>query len=144
MNIVLFVTISSVYVTSLALIDGLFNRLVFREKRKLPYNSDFKKDIYKSWEWAGVGVVFLVILPVIVPVVASYAIGGLSLVLVYLMIFLLVPWDIIFGWLVFDDPFGDTPSICLPYFGWLNFPLWPVQIARIVLVVSLFLVWRGM
>ncbi len=135
-----FVLLSSLYVVSLAVVDGLFNRLVFRRKRKFPYFSFFKQSIYKKWEWRAIGVVFLIFLGVVWPTFISYLAGGISLAILYLIVFFLIPWDIIFGILVFDDPWGDMPSIAIPFHGWINFSFWSFAIIRIIIVLLLILV----
>src|SRR3989338_1836038 len=133
----IFIILSILYLISLATIDGLFNRLVFKEKRKLSYSSSYKKNIYKKWEWKIIGIIFLIFLPLILPSVIAYMSGGITLVTTYWIIFLLVPWDMIFGALVFDNCFDDTPSIALPFYGWVNLPLWLVIIIRIILAIFL-------
>lgn len=92
------------------------------------------------WEWKAIGVILLVILPIVLPVVVSYLVGGIHLTLVYLIILCFVPWDIIFGKLVFDNWLGDTPSIALPFIGWKHVSLKKSLIVRILLVATLFLV----
>lgn len=138
MNEVILVMLSILYLTSLAVVDGLFNRLVFRNKRKLSYFSEYKQHIYKRWEWKAIGIIFLIILPVVLPSFTAFIVGGFSFVTLYWVVLLVVPWDIIFGRLVFDDWFGDRPSIALPFYGWINLPLWPSIIIRVVLAVFLY------
>lgn len=133
----IFIILSTLYVTSLAIIDGLYNRLVFREKRKLSYFSPQKKIIYKYWEWRVIGVIFLIFLPIILPSVIAYLIGGIFFVTLYWVVLLLIPWDIIFGALVFNNWFGDTPSIALPFYGWINLSLSKVMIVRLILTIVL-------
>lgn len=146
-----FIIISVLYLTSLALVDSLFNRLVFRQERTLPYLSQQKEIIYKYWEWKAIGVIFLFFLAIILPSVISYVIGrlsppennqqppksttnrGISFVTLYWIILLLVPWDLIFGALVFDNIFGDTPSIALPFYRWIHLSLALSLIIRIIL-----------
>jgi hypothetical protein len=137
MNETIFSVISVLYLVSLALIDGLFNRLIFRDSRTCSYSSEDKKEIYKQWEWKAIGVIFLVFLPIILPSLISYLIGGVSLMVLYWAILLLVPWDMFFGALVFDDWFGDTPSIALPIVGWVSVPLLTTMIVRVSLAVLL-------
>ncbi len=133
MNIYLFIIVSSLYIVSLALIDGLFNRLIFRDIKKLPYESKEKAVIYQLPEWRYIGVFFLVVLPVLIPLIVSYFLGGLQYVLVYLAVLLFWQWDVIFGKLVFEDWFGDSPSIALPFVGWLKFNIFVVIGVRLVL-----------
>lgn len=137
MNEVYFIILSVLYITALAAVDGLFNRLVFGNKRKLSYFSKEKQRIYKQWEWRVIGIIFLIILPIVLPSLAAYLFGGLKYVTLYWIIVLLVPWDVVFGALVFDDWFGDSPSIALPILGWMNFPLLNVMIVRLLLAVVL-------
>ncbi len=132
-----FVLISTIYVLSLAVVDGLFNRLVFRADRKLPYGSSGKRKIYHLPEWKYIGVIFLVVLPLIIPLAVSWMIGGLKYVLVYLAIFSLVQWDMIFGKLVFDSWFGDTPSIDLPKIGWISISIYKSILTRLAIFVFL-------
>jgi len=134
---IVFILISALYIILLAVVDGLFNRLIFRENRKLSYFSKIKQEIFKRWEWTVIGILFLIVLPVIIPVTISFFIGGIKYVLLYLLILFIVPWDVIFGRLVFDDYFGDTPSIALPFVGWLNIPLKIVYTVRLILVLIL-------
>jgi len=138
MNETVFVILSTLYLISLAIIDGLFNRLVFRQSRKLSYFSPIKQKIYHNWEWRAVGVILLIVLPVVLPSAAAFLLGGNYLKL-YWIVLLLVQWDMIFGALVFDDWFGDQPSIALPVIGWMNFPLLPVVISRAILALLLIL-----
>lgn len=139
MNNLIFITISVVYISALSLVDGIFNRLVFRENRKLSYFSKVKQEIYKMWEWKAIGVILLIVLPIILPLIISYLIGGAHLVLLYIIILCLVPWDIIFGKLVFDDWLGDTSSIALPFFGWKHISLNKTMVIRIFSAIILFL-----
>jgi hypothetical protein len=118
-----FIIISVLYVSSIAIIDGCFNRLVFREYRKFAYSSKEKQNILRAKEWRVIGVFMLLVLPFFIPFIVSYAIGGIPYVLLYLIVFNIVEWDLIFGYLVFDNWFGDTPSIALPGIGWIHVPL---------------------
>lgn len=136
-----FAAFSLIYLTSLAVVDGIFNRLVFREKRKLPYSSLEKKEIYQLWEWRAVGLILLLLLPIVLPSLTAYLLGGVSYLLIYLILLLLLPWDLIFGALVFDDILGDRPSIALPYLGWISLPLWLVMAIRLILALIL-IVWK--
>jgi len=137
MPLLIFITLSSLYIGSLAIVDGLFNRLVFREDAKFPYESKEKKSIYKLPEWKYIGVIFLIILPVVLPCLVSYFIGGLYYVLVYLSALMVIQWDMIFGKLVFDNWFGDKPSIALPFIGWINTNLSDVVWVRIIIFLIL-------
>ncbi len=131
-----FSIISIAYIASLAIVDGLFNRLIFRDNRKLSYQSNEKQQIYKSWEWGYIGIIFLIVLPVIIPFFVAYFFGGQKYVLIYLFWLFLIQWDMIFGKLVFDNWFGDTPSLAIPIIGWIRTPLR----LRIVVSVSVALV----
>jgi hypothetical protein len=137
--VIILTILSILYLTSLAVVDGLFNRLIFREKRKLSYFSEYKQEIFKLWEWRGIGFIFLLFLPIFLPVVTLYLFAGITYVTTYLIILILFPWDFIFGALVFNNWLGDTPSIALPYFGWTNFPLWKVTLVRILLAMLILL-----
>lgn len=134
MNI-LFVTVSAIYITALAVIDALVNRLIFRENHKLSYFSPTKKAIYKRPEWTLYCFLFLIILPIFIPILVSYSMGGIKFVITYIFIFAVVDWDVIFGKIVFNDWFGDLPSICLPKIGWIHFKLWPTIIIRVVIAI---------
>ena len=120
-NEMIFILISIFYVISLAILDGVFNRLVFRENRKLSYFSETKQRIYKLNEWKYIGLILLVILPIILPTILILFCLNLRYFLLYLVVLVSVPWDNIFGKIVFDDWFGDTPSIALPIVGWQHF-----------------------
>lgn len=120
-NEMIFILISIFYVISLAILDGVFNRLVFRENRKLSYFSETKQRIYKLNEWKYIGLILLVILPIILPTILILFCLNLRYFLLYLVVLVSVPWDNIFGKVVFDDWFGDTPSIALPIVGWQHF-----------------------
>lgn len=135
MNDLTFITISALYVCCLAIIDGVFNRLVFRSNKKLPYEHIAKQKIYLLPEWRYIGVILLVVLPVFFPAAAAYAIGGWQKVLTYLIVLLLVQWDMIFGKIVFNDWWGDKPSIALPFIGWTSFSLRLIIISRIMLAI---------
>lgn len=91
------------------------------------------------WEWKAIGLVLLIVLPIILPIAVSYMIGGSYFVLLYSIVLCLVPWDIVFGKLVFDDWFGDTPSIALPLVGWKHVSLRNSIILRILTVIILLL-----
>lgn len=132
---VYFITISTIYVTTLAVIDSMVNRLIFRENYKLSYFSPTKQTIYKRPEWTLYCFLFLIILPVVIPVLVSYSLGGIKSVITYVLIFAVVDWDIIFGKIVFNDWFGDFPSICLPKIGWVHFKLWPTIVIRLVITI---------
>lgn len=141
MNLFTFILLSLIYVISLAIVDGIFNRLVFREYKKLSYSSKEKQEIYNLPEWRTIGVFLLILLPVVIPVSASFLIGGVRFVFIYLIVLMLVPWDIIFGKLVFNDWFGDTPSIALPLLGWKSVSLKNVILLRIFGILILFLIF---
>lgn len=128
----IFITISALYVTCLALVDGLFNRLVFRNNRVLPYHSRVKQEIFSRSEWQYIGLVLLIVLPVIIPTIISYVIGGIQYVYVYLAVLMFIQWDVIFGKLVFDNWWGDTPSIALPWIGWISNDLRRVIVIRMM------------
>lgn len=128
-----FCTIAALYILCLALVDGLFNRLVFREKRKLAYAAPAKQRIYQHWEWQYIGLLLLVILPVGIPVIVAFSLGGLQYVWIYLALLMVLQWDVLFGKLVFDDWWGDTPSIALPGIGWMHHDLKSVILARLSL-----------
>jgi hypothetical protein len=101
----------------------MFNRLIFREIRKASYFSEEKKPIYERNEWVFVTFFFLIFLGFIAPVAGSYAIGGMKYVFVFLAVFCFTSWDLIFGRIVFDDWFGDIPSMKVPVRGWIHTPL---------------------
>jgi hypothetical protein len=131
-----FSLLSIIYIVSLAVTDGLFNRLVFRQARKLPYKSTKKREIYNYVEWRWVGVIFLVILPVILPMTVSFLFGGWKYLMIYLFWLLVIQWDVIFGKLVFDDWLGDSPSISLPHVGWITLPLKLVIVVRLIVAIA--------
>lgn len=79
----------------------------------------------------------------IIPITTSFIFGGLIYSLIYIICLLVVPWDVIFGKLVFDDWFGDTPSISIPFVGWLSFPLWLVVITRLTIAVMFYSILMG-
>lgn len=137
---ILFIFLSILYVTSLAIIDALVNRLIFRENHKLSYFAEEKKIIYKRKEWVLYCLLFLIFLPVIFPVGLAYLIGGTKYILIYIIILSVIDWDVIFGKIVFDNWLGDLPSICLLKFGWINLKLLPTIVVRItVAVISIYL-----
>ena len=78
---------------------------------------------------------FLIFLPIMFPVGIAYLIGGIKNILIYILILAVVDWDIIFGKLVFNNWFGDLPSICLPKIGWIHFKLLPTIIFRILVII---------
>ena len=131
----LFILLSILYVLSLALIDALVNRLIFREFYSYSYFSNEKKQIYKRKEWVMYCFLFLIFLPIMFPVGIAYLIGGIKNILIYILILAVVDWDIIFGKLVFNNWFGDLPSICLPKIGWIHFKLLPTIIFRILVII---------
>ena len=136
-NEMIFILISIFYVISLAILDGVFNRLVFRENRKLSYFSETKQRIYKLNEWKYIGLILLVILPIILPTILILFCLNLRYFLLYLVVLVSVPWDNIFGKIVFDDWFGDTPSIALPIVGWQHFFLNKTLVLRFVALIIL-------
>lgn len=135
-----FILLSAIYTALLAITDGLFNRLVFREIKDEPYESAKKQAIYKSWEWRYIGLIFLIVLPIIIPGIAAYFLGGVKFVLIYLAVFSLIQWDVIFGKLVFNNWLGDSPSIALPYFGWFKFDIKGIIVFRTLLFLVLILI----
>lgn len=135
----IFILISTIYLLSLAIVDSLFNRLVFGENRQLPYDSKIKTKIYQKWEWSAVGFIFLIFLPIILPSFIAYLLGGVQLFTTYLIVLFLVPWDLVFSILVFDNLFGDKPSIAIPFLGWFNFSLIGMYSVRLALALILFL-----
>jgi len=112
----IFILLSVIYVTSLAIIDSLVNRLIFREHHKLSYFSSEKKDIYKLSEWVLYCALFVIVLPVF-PIFICIAFLGIKYVLIYIIVLAIFDWDLIFGKIVFNNWFGDLPSICLPRVG---------------------------
>ncbi len=132
-----FILCSVIYVCSLAVIDGVFNRLVFRENRKLSYFSPKKRQVYQMSGWKVIGIVLLIVLPLIIPIAVSFALGGIKFVLIYLIVFTLIDWDIIFGKLVFDNWLGDTPSIALPKIGWKHIDLKKSILIRVIFLIIL-------
>ncbi len=125
---------------SVALVDGMFNRLIFREHRRLSYFSEQKQAIYKRNEWVFITIFYLILISYIFPSIASLAIGGVKYWLIFSIIFALVDWDIIFGRVVFDDWLGDLPSMKLPKLGWLHTPLWLSIVIRLVIAAVLVLI----
>lgn len=138
-NETIFILVSIFYITSLAILDGIFNRLVFRENRKLSYFSETKQRIYKLNEWKYIGLILLIILPIILPTTLILFYLNLKYLLLYLIVLVSVPWDNIFGKIVFDDWFGDTPSIALPVVGWQHFKLRKTLVLRFVVSMILLL-----
>lgn len=137
-----FVVLSFLYVVACAVTDGMFNRLIFREIRTFSYFSEEKKPIYERNEWTFVSFFFLIFIGFIAPVLASHAIGGMKYVFIFLAVFCFTSWDLIFGRIVFDDWFGDIPSMKLPFKGWLHTPLKQNLMVRGVLgVICLLIVW---
>lgn len=137
---IIFIIASMIYVTSLAVVDALVNRLIFRENHKFSYFSPEKEKIYKMKEWQWYCFLFLIVLPIVIPVTLSYLIGGPQYILIYVLVFVLIDWDIIFGKVVFDKWFGDLPSICLPFVGWIHFKIVPTIIIRLVLAILILLI----
>ena len=135
MNSILFVLFSIGYVVACAVTDGVDNRLIFREHAAEPYSGDWKKELFKKREWAVIGLSFLIFIGVVAPVVASYAIGGARYVFIFLAVECFVSWDMIFGKIVFNNWFADTPSIKLPGIGWIHMPLKFNLLLRLVLGV---------
>ena len=135
------IIIACLYNISLALVDSLFNRLIFKKDRRLPYHSSLKKEIYLLPEWRYIGLIHLIILPVVMPSTLAYILGGFRYVLVYLIICLVIQWDLIFGHVVFDHWLADTPSIALPKIGWLSFPLAATVFIRLILAIALAFVY---
>ena len=127
----IFILISAIYIICLALVDGLFNQLVFREHASEPIDSEVKQRIYTLPEWKGIGIVLLAILPAILPTIALLILSDLEHLLVYWIVLLVVQWDMIFGKVVFHDWWGDIPSICLPIIGWQRYPLWLMTLLRL-------------
>lgn len=116
MSVGAFVIFSIIYSAACAILDGLANRLIFRQNRKLSYFHPIKKSIYQLPEWTGFCMILLIFMGLVAPIAASFAMGGIQYVYLYLAIFCLIHWDMIFGKLVFDDWLGDLPSIRLPFF----------------------------
>ncbi len=139
-----FILGSVCYVSTLAIVDGIFNRLIFREHKFLSYNTTTKQTIYRLWEWKVIGLLLLILLPLGFPLLVSYYIGGIKYLIVYIATFLFVPWDMLFGKIVFDNWLADFPSIALPYIGWIHVRLRTVMIGRILmffLVLLFYVMW---
>jgi hypothetical protein len=134
---ILFIIISVVYIISIAIVDGAFNRLIFREHRTKPYHSPEKQQILGMWEWKVVGLLYLLVIPVIIPTIVSYALGGLYYAMIYLTVFCVIQWDVIFGKIVFGHWLGDTPHMALPLIGWFTMPLLKAVQLRLVLAIVL-------
>lgn len=131
------IVLSFIYLVSMAVVDGMFNRLIFREDRKLPYNSSQKQKIYKKWEWKVIGVLYLLVLPLIIPTTVAYIIGGWWYVLGYGIVFLVVQWDMIFGKIVFGSWTSDTPSIAIPIVGWIQVSLKRWLIIKLLVLIAI-------
>lgn len=136
-----FTLVSIIYITLLAVLDGVFNRLVFRENRKLSYFSETKQKIYKLPEWRYIGLILLIILPIALPFIVIIILLGVKYFMLYLFILMIVPWDNIFGKIVFDDWFGDTPSIALPVIGWKHFKLKTTILFRVIMTMTLAVIY---
>lgn len=140
---IIFIIISAIYITSLAVIDGMFNRLIFRKHRTLSYYSHQKQKILKLWEWNVITILFLFLIPIVIPCVVSLALGGVRYMLLYISVLLFIQWDIIFGKIVFNNWLGDHPSMSLPIIGYIHFPLYPVVVVRLLLfVITIFILLR--
>jgi hypothetical protein len=135
MKLTLFIVLAALYVAACAATDGLFNRLIFREHRRLPHDSTEKRLVYLRGEWSWISLVFLLYLGLVAPSLASWAIGGTRYVLVFWVVFLLVHWNVIVGRLVFDRWFGDTPGMKLGALGWIRTSAWVSVIGRLILAV---------
>lgn len=133
MSVLSFILFSIVYVVACAITDGEGNRLIFRRHTREPYSSKWKRRLFKKKEWAIEGLFFLIFIGVVAPVVASYAIGGLKYVFIFLAIESFISWDVIFGKIVFNNWFADTPSIKLPVIGWIHISLKSSLVMRLVL-----------
>ena len=129
------------YLTCLAVVDGLFNRLIFREDRKLSYTHQNKIEIYARWEWKYIGIFYLLFLGLGLPIMTSFFLGGVRYVEGYLLIFALFQWDVIFGKMVFNDWWADEPSIFLPKFGrvWMSLGTWISLNLVIAVVIGIFM-----
>ena len=132
MKISVFVLFSILYVITCAATDGVINRLTFREHVDEPYTSSWKKKIYKRSEWTFIGILLLILIGFLYPSIASFAIGGIKYVFIFLAIFSFVSWDIIFGKIVFNNWLGDSPSIKLPGIGWIQVTLKKSLILRAI------------
>lgn len=128
-----FLLFAFLYNLSLAAIDGLFNRLIFRDIRKLSHFSSSKQKIYHLPEWGYIGLIFLILIGIVFPTLASYFFAGWKFVFLYQAVYWLSPWDYIFGKLVFSDWLGDTPSLKIPWIGWIHLSLLQYTIIRLVL-----------
>jgi hypothetical protein len=135
MQIILFILFSILYIISLITVDSMFNRLVFREHRVFSYDSLEKKAILARYEWKVIGVVLLLILPFVIPFCVSFYIGGINYLLIYIIIFSLIQWDVIFGRVVFGTWIGDTPHIALPIFGWVSMKLKNAIKLRLIIAI---------
>lgn len=129
---IIFVLCSAVYVICLALIDGFFNRLIFREHRKLSHYSEDKQKLYVMWEWQVIAILLLFFLPIALPILLTLTLGGVRYMTAYIIVLLLIPWDMIFGAVVYDNWQADVPSFMLPIIGWVRIPLWKITNARLL------------
>lgn len=136
-KILIFIFVSVFYIASLAVVDGMFNRLIFQKQRTLSYFSNEKQQIYKNWEWKVIGIELLIVLPFIIPSIVAFAVGGSKYILIYFAIFCLMQWDMIFGKIVFDSWFGDTPSLALPYLGWIHINLFQWMLLKLITFIIL-------
>jgi len=138
-KLIAFLILSGLHVTFCALTDGYFNRLIFRELSPLPVLSEAKKPIYDRREWVFISVFFLIGIAIVIPCGFAYLIGGLGYVLMYIVVLLVIQWDVIFGKILMGDWFGDLPAMKVPKLGWLRFNIKLVVIIR--LVAAAILVW---
>ncbi len=145
MNNLSLTILAFVYLFCLSIVDSLFNRLIFGSDRALPYSHPKKATIYAKWEWGFIGIFFILMTGLLLPMALSFVLGGIRMVGWYLIIFGIFQWDIVFGKLVFDNWWGDQPSIFLPKIGRLWFPLSTWILIKFVVFVGmgLLLIYLG-
>lgn len=136
-KLIAFLVTSGLHVTLCALTDGYFNRLIFRELSPLPVRSNEKRPIYDRKEWVYISVFFLIGIAVVIPSCFAYLIGGLGYVLLYIVVLLLIQWDVIFGRILMGDWFGDLPAMKVPKLGWVRLNLKMAILVRVVAAVIL-------
>lgn len=141
-KLIAFLIVSGAHVTFCALTDGYFNRLIFRELSPLPVLSSEKKPIYDRKEWIYISIFFLIGIGVVIPCCFAYLIGGLSYVLLYLAVLMLIQWDVIFGKVLMGDWFGDLPAMKVPKLGWIRLNLKLAIAIRVI--TAIILVWGAL
>jgi hypothetical protein len=122
--LILFVILSVVFQTCIALVDAFFNKMIRTNIENWENLDEFK--------WITIFLLggFTFLPPAIIILISPFY--GI----LYGICFCFVPWDIFFGKIVYGKWFADTPSLKIGS-KWYKMKLWKAIVLRILIGIGL-------